>query len=174
MIKSGFTLKKFIILGILFVAAVGSLLHFLYDWSNQNILISFIAPVSESVWEHFKLGFYALLLYGLITYFFIRDKVNNFIFGLSLSSIGLNVSIGLLFYLYKLFIHHSIPWIDITLFIIGIIFAFFILYKILTLPPLPPIFNWIGIFIILITISGFVIFTLKPLTRFDIFKDPTK
>ena len=46
-------------------ALTGTLLHFLYDWS-PNLLFALISPVRESVWEHLKLIYWPLLVFGLI------------------------------------------------------------------------------------------------------------
>ena len=59
-------LRKFTVIGILFVSVAGTLLHFVYDWSGQNPLVGFFAPVNESTWEHMKLLLFPMLLYGLI------------------------------------------------------------------------------------------------------------
>lgn len=59
-------LRKFTVIGILFVSVAGTLLHFVYDWSGQNPLVGFFAPVNESTWEHMKLLFFPMLLYGLV------------------------------------------------------------------------------------------------------------
>ena len=91
--KKDFTLSKFISIGIAFVIVIGSLLHFTYEWSGNNLLVSFFAPINESVWEHFKLGFFPFILYGLLMYPLIKDKVNNYIFGLGFSSLILNTTI---------------------------------------------------------------------------------
>lgn len=53
------------IAGILSVSLLGTLLHFTYRWSGRNPLIGLIAPVNESVWEHMKLLFFPMLLFGL-------------------------------------------------------------------------------------------------------------
>ena len=37
-------LRKFTVIGILFVSAAGTLLHFVYAWSGQNPLVGFFAP----------------------------------------------------------------------------------------------------------------------------------
>ena len=61
-------LKRFTLIGIIFVLVTGSLAHFVYDWSSQNFIIGFFFPVSESTWEHMKLVFFPMLLYGLFMY----------------------------------------------------------------------------------------------------------
>lgn len=47
----------YIIAGYLFTAVFGTLSHFLYDCSGQNLFIALFAPVNESIWEHMKLSF---------------------------------------------------------------------------------------------------------------------
>ena len=44
----------------------GTLLHFLYDWTNESILIAPFSGVNESTWEHMKLLFFPLFLFALI------------------------------------------------------------------------------------------------------------
>jgi Family of unknown function (DUF6512) len=41
--------------GALFILVVGTLWHFVYQWSGDNPLLGWVAPVNESVWEHVKL-----------------------------------------------------------------------------------------------------------------------
>ena len=55
---------KKLILCYLAAAALGVLLHFLFDWF-PNPVTALISPVRESVWEHVKLIFYPLLAAAL-------------------------------------------------------------------------------------------------------------
>ena len=167
-------MKKICIIGALFVLLIGSLLHFAYDLSDGNLFISFISPINESLWEHFKLGFYSFLLYGLITYPFIKHKVHNFWFALGLSPIILNAIIFLLYSTYTYFTDESILWLDITIYVFAIIIAFFLFYKLTTSSPLPHFTQWIGVILILLMICAFIAFTLNPPNQFDLFVDPTQ
>ena len=54
-------IKKWEIIGIFWVIMVGSLLHFTYDWSNKSLIVALFSSVNESVWEHLKLGYWALV-----------------------------------------------------------------------------------------------------------------
>ncbi len=47
---------------ILFVIVLGTLMHFMYNWSGKHPFAGLIAPVNESVWEHMKLLFFPMLL----------------------------------------------------------------------------------------------------------------
>ena len=44
-------LQSYIIAGILFVLAAGTLSHFLYGWTGNNFIIGLFTPVNESVLE---------------------------------------------------------------------------------------------------------------------------
>ena len=65
--------------GILFVFLLGALLHFLFEWSGESRIVGLFASVNESVWEHFKQGFWPMFLYAAIEYRFLRGHVNNFV-----------------------------------------------------------------------------------------------
>ena len=67
-------LKTTAIIGILFVLIVGTLSHYVYEWSGKAFLVGFFFPVSESTWEHMKLIFFPMLLYGFYMNRRLRDK----------------------------------------------------------------------------------------------------
>lgn len=46
------TMKQKGLWGFLFVAALGTVLHFLYEWSGESTLAALVSGVNESVWEH--------------------------------------------------------------------------------------------------------------------------
>ena len=41
-----------IVIGIIFISLIGTLLHFMYEWSGHNKVVSLFAAVNESTWEH--------------------------------------------------------------------------------------------------------------------------
>ena len=55
------------IIGILAVWVSGSLFHFVYDWTGHNTLVGLFFPTNESTWEHMKLAFLPMNLYGIYT-----------------------------------------------------------------------------------------------------------
>ena len=58
------TTKKWL-LCYLAAAALGVLLHFLYQWF-PNPVLALVSPVRESVWEHVKLLYFPLLAAALV------------------------------------------------------------------------------------------------------------
>ena len=52
--------------GFLFTAALGTLLHFVYDWSGGSTLAAAFSAVNESTWEHMKLLFFPALVFSVV------------------------------------------------------------------------------------------------------------
>ena len=51
------------IAGAILVCAMGTLAHFVYEWSGNNPVVGLFCAVNESTWEHIKLLFFPMLLY---------------------------------------------------------------------------------------------------------------
>jgi hypothetical protein len=68
--------KKWIIIGIPVLLIIGSLVHFLYDFSSQNEIIGLFSPVNESVWEHLKMVVLPIILWWSIYYFTKGEEYN--------------------------------------------------------------------------------------------------
>lgn len=108
-------LTQFLIVGIF-----GTLWHFLYEWSGENMFIGMIAPVNESTWEHLKLLFFPVLIYSVIEYILWKDRPDNYI-----SAAGIGLFCGMLaitafFYTYTGILGFNIPALDISSYFIGL------------------------------------------------------
>ncbi len=122
-------LKKYFILGAVFVSVLGTFLHFAYSLSEESLIVGLFTPVSESVWEHTKLIFFPMLLCA----FFFKIKLKkdypcaptSLIFG-ALLGIILIIS---LFYTYSGIIGKNFAFADISIFFISVIWSFFASYK---------------------------------------------
>lgn len=59
-----------------FISILGVLLHFTYEWSNDNPAVGLFSAVNESTWEHLKLIFFPMLLLTMIEFLWdhIKDK----------------------------------------------------------------------------------------------------
>lgn len=60
--------------GCLVILFVAGPLHFVYEWSRDNFLVSLIAPINESIWEHLKMVYWPTLLWWCIGYIVFRNK----------------------------------------------------------------------------------------------------
>jgi len=64
--------KRVMILAAIVVFVLGTLAHFVYDWSGQNSFIGLLTPVNESTWEHMKLLFFPMLIIGTAVWLYLR------------------------------------------------------------------------------------------------------
>lgn len=153
-------IKSYIITGIIFVFVIGTLSHFLYDWSGNNVIVGLFTPVNESVWEHTKLLFFPMLIYSYLskkatkTYPCIRKGI---ILG---KFIGI-ILIITLFYTYTGIIGFNFAFADISIFYISVILAFYVAYKVTvscTSNTYTPILKILQFTIIIL----YIIYTLYP------------
>ena len=82
-------LKKMIFINTLLTFLLCFLTHFVYDLLPNPIFAVFF-PVNESIWEHMKMLYTTILLYGVIEYFILKKwhiYHNNFLISLLLKSL---------------------------------------------------------------------------------------
>ncbi len=101
----------------------GTLLHFLYDWTNKSIVAALFSGVNESTWEHMKLLYFPLFLFALIQSRFFKDVTHFWCIKLAGISTGLAL-IPVLFYTYNGVFGKSPDWVNITIFFVAAAIAF--------------------------------------------------
>ncbi len=157
-------LFKYELIGFIFVNILGTLDHFVYNWTGNNIIAALFCPVNESVWEHLKLLYFPFIIYTIfeLAKMIDKDKINSFLFGKILGiEIGMFSTLAI-HYVYMGAIGKESLAVDIISFIIGILIAYFISYIIVK--------NSIGnsipklLTIALLTIQGIILiaFTFIP------------
>ena len=109
--------------GFALVTFVGTILHFLYDWTGGSILVAPFSGVNESTWEHMKLLFWPLFLFALVKWLFFKDQENYWCVKLAEILLGL-VLIPVLFYTYNGVFGESPDWINIAIFYITALLVF--------------------------------------------------
>ena len=124
-------IKLLHIIGIFFTFILGTLLHFTYEWSGNNPAVGFFSAVNESTLEHLKMIFVPFFLFSIFEYFTYGKDISGFIITKALSvSIGI-ITIVFAFYLYTWIVGTNFLWMDIAIFILGIVVAYFLSYKLL-------------------------------------------
>lgn len=105
--------------GFIFTGVVGTLLHFLFDWTGGNVVVALFSAVNESIWEHMKLLFYPMIVFAFGEYFF-WGKNNGSFWCIKLIGIltGL-VLIPVLYYTYTGILGVSADWFNITIFFLA-------------------------------------------------------
>ena len=62
------------LIGFAFTGLLGTLLHYLYEWTNESILVSPFSGINESTWEHMKLIFFPMFIFAFIENKFLKEK----------------------------------------------------------------------------------------------------
>lgn len=116
--------NKFTLWGIVVVSILGTISHFVYQWSGNSPLAAAFFPTNESTWEHMKLLFFPMLLYVLISAPSLKTEYPR-ILSASFAGILLGVFlIPVLFYTYSGILGYNLAPVDIAIFFISVIAAF--------------------------------------------------
>lgn len=159
-------LLLYIIAGILFTSLFGMLSHFAYGWSDHNFLAGLFTPVSESTWEHMKLLFFPMILYGIFAISRLRQDYPCICYVYPLGILMGTFAIPVLFYTYSGILGRNYTPIDILIFYISVVLAFAVVYivtsrchkKNLSLEK-SPLVPWLAI---LLLAACFMVFTVFP------------
>ena len=163
------TILKFEIISTIIIMVLGTLLHFVYDWTNNNVIVGVISPVNESVWEHLKLLFYPMLLMLIVGYCYKGKNIPNYVCS---KVIGIIVSVlftVIFHYTYSGIIGESIELVDIGSFFVAVLLGQYISYK--KMKSSYDCNKTLSIAILLIMFICFTVFTFFP-PRINLFKDP--
>lgn len=111
-------------LGFLFTSVLGTFLHFLFDLTGGSLPATLVSAVNESIWEHMKLLFYPMLLFGLMEYkTWGKEKPDFWCVKLKGILLGLML-IPVLYYTYTGILGVSADWFNIAIFFLAAGVAF--------------------------------------------------
>lgn len=164
-------LKRYAIIGIIFVLITGTLAHFLYDWTGNNHIVGFFTPINESIWEHMKLLFFPMLIYSLIMILKFHDKYSCITSALFFGILMGTLLIPLFYYIYTSILSKNVFILDFSTFILSIVIAFWLSYK-LTLSCRLESYTSILCILVCILFVCFLTFTYSPPDA-TIFQAPT-
>lgn len=168
-IKNQKSIIKFEIFSIIFVSVLGVLLHFAFEWSNQNLVIGTFSAVNESTWEHLKLLFFPMLITTIIGYFFIGKRISSFLCARVFAIISSMLFTITFFYTYTGILGTNIAFVNIAIFFAAVVFGEYISYRLLISGSSCD--NSKAIIAIGLLLFCFIFFTFFP-PQIGLFKDP--
>lgn len=163
-------LKQYTIIGIIFVLITGTLSHFLYDWTGNNYIVGLFTPINESIWEHMKLLFFPMIIYSLFIYLKFKGTYPCIASSLCLGIIIGTLLIPTFYYVYTSILDKNFFILDIGTFILSIVIAFWLSYK-LTLSCKLKSHTLLLPCLVTILFICFLFFTYNP-PKTRIFEDP--
>lgn len=105
--------------GFIFTGIAGVLLHFLFEWTGENIIVALFSAVNESIWEHMKLLFFPMFVFALLQNRYIGSKYMNF-WCVKLIGIVMGVVlIPVLYYTINGILGMTPDWVNIAIFFVA-------------------------------------------------------
>lgn len=157
--------------GFVFVSIIGTLSHFIYEWSGYNRIAGMLTPVNESTWEHLKLLYFPYLVWTLIYLCYAKDK-KGVLFSKAIGVITGMTMIVAFFYTYTGVTGKNIEWLNILSFFIGVFIAFICDYILIRSGKFTSRFyDSVGIILFIVLLILFFLFTVAP-PFIPLFKDP--
>lgn len=158
-------------LGFVFTGVLGTLLHFLFDWTNGAMAAALISAVNESIWEHTKLLFYPMVIFALLEYkawgrevpCFWCNKLRGILFGLLL--------IPVLYYTYTGILGASAGLANIAIFFIAAAAAYYAETKLFAKQTDCRALAWIPVAVICLLALVYSVLTFYP-PMWPLFRDP--
>ena len=117
------------IVSTIMIMILGVILHYVYDWSNNNTLVGIVSPIDESVWEHLKLLFFPMTLFTIIVYLMKGKDIPNYLCSKVLGIISSMIFTVIAFYTYSGILGSNYTFIDISLFFIAVIIGQVVAYR---------------------------------------------
>ena len=157
--------------GFIFTAVLGTLLHFVFDWTGGNSVAALFSAVNESIWEHMKLLYYPMLIFSLIEYrAWGRDEPRFWCVKLLGTLFGLLI-IPSLYYTYTGALGVEADWFNITIFFLAAAGSFWLETKLLQ-SDFSCLWGKKRSFFLLLSITAlFIMLTFVP-PQIPFFRDP--
>ncbi len=160
------------LIAFLIIATLGTIGHFIYEWSGNNYYLGFIFPVNESTWEHLKLLFFPSIIYFMIAYLKLETKPANYLQASVFSILFGMLVIVTLFYTVRGILGFNVDFVNIGIYYVGVIVTLVKREDILKHNKYDlPIFKYIAILFIILFTLAFIIWSYNP-PKLGIFKNP--
>ena len=153
-----------------FTVLMGTLLHFVYGWTRECILVAPFSAVNESTFEHMKLLYFPMLFSALFQSGFFKAYKNFWCIKLLGIITGL-LLIPVLFYTVNGAFGKTPDWLNITFFFISATVAFLLEWKLFKNNTLNCKMPWLAFAFICIIGVMFAVFTFAP-PDFPLFREP--
>ena len=157
------------LLGFAITSLSGTLLHFVYEWTN-SLWVAPFSGVNESTWEHMKLLFWPMLIFAISESFFFKDYTHFWCVKLRGMLLGLG-SIPAIFYMYNGIIGKSPDWVNISIFFISAAISYIYETKRLNNENTSCNSPRVALILLLFIALCFVVFTFTT-PEIELFRDP--
>ena len=155
------------------VCLLGTLGHFLYEWSGENRIVGAFFAVNESTWEHMKLLYVPYFLYILAECFSLAREMENFLAAKAAGALSGILAIPLIYYFLGGVFGKLPEWVGIAIFFVSAAIAFAVSHRIMKRDLLRGgAWQGLGFLLLWALLILFVWCTFHP-PALPLFRDPT-
>ena len=159
--------------GFLTVSVLGTLAHFAYEWSGNQLLAGAFCAVNESTWEHMKLLAMPWVIWSLVEAVALRSSRQSVLMARALGLLAGLVTIPTVYYTYTGALGVSSMIVDVVLFQAAVLLGALVSWRVLAKNKLTgPIWGAVGLLLLLGVAALFVWWTYAP-PVLPLFIDPT-
>lgn len=157
-------LKNITILSVFAIFLLSVLSHFIYEWF-PNTFTSIFFPVNESIFEHTKMTFTTMMIWGVISYLLFENiRKKNFITALLASTLTTIITLLIIFTpIFYLMNKQDNIFLTLSIFFISIIVGQIVNYFILKKNTNNKLLNTISLILIPIIFTIYGILTYYPI-----------
>ena len=119
------------LVGFGFVCLLGTVGHFLYEWTDENRYIGAFFAVNESTWEHMKLLFVPYFIYVVAECFSLAREMENFLAAKATGALAGITSIPIIYYSLSGVFGKLPEWAGITIFFVASAIAFSVSHRVM-------------------------------------------
>lgn len=113
------------------VCLLGTLGHFLYEWTGENRTVGAFFAVNESTWEHMKLLYVPYFFYILVECFSLAREMENFLSAKAAGALSGTLAIPLIYYSLSGIFGKLPEWAGISIFFLSAAIAFMVSHRIM-------------------------------------------
>jgi hypothetical protein len=155
--------------GFVISTVLGTLLHFLFGWTDLLALAP-ISAVNESTWEHMKILFFPMLIFACVQVWFFRKEFPGFWWIKLIGTLVGVAAIPVLFYTYNGAFGKTPDWLNILFFFLSAGIGYFLEY-LLFAKDFNPRHPYVALIILLLIAAAFILFTFYT-PALPLFQDP--
>ena len=163
-------LKLYTITGAIFVLVLGTLSHFFFQWSNDNLIVGLFSAVNESTWEHMKLIFYPMLLYSVFAIPRLKGNYPCITSAFLSGTLTGTFLIPVIFYTYTGILGYHLFILDILTFVLSVMAAFYLVFQLSVSCSMNRFLPFLY-FLVYFMILSFAVFSFFP-PNIGLFADP--
>ena len=157
--------------GAVWTVALGSALHFCYEWSGRLPLVAAVAAVNESTWEHMKLLAVPWIVWSGLEAVALRKRKLAVLLPRAVGLLAGLVAIPVLFYSYTGIVGRHFLWADIGVFVAAVAVGLLVSLRGVRRWRREGLGELAGGLVLLAVLAAFVLWTWMP-PELAVFLDP--